>query len=132
MKVTADTNLLVRIAIRDDVKQMQAARTVLEAAEITAITTPALCEFTWVMRHAYKQTPAKIAAGIRVLLASANVAIHRPAAEAGLAMLEAGGDFADGVIAFEGEALGGETFASFDKEAVKRLKKLGHDVFLLA
>ena len=132
MKITADTNLLVRVAIRDDAKQMQAARKALAAAELTTIATPALCEFTWVMRHGYKQTPAKVAAGIRLLLASANVAIDRPAVEAGLAMLEVGGDFADGVIAFEGAALGGEAFVSFDKDAVKRLKKLGPDAMLLA
>ncbi len=41
---------------------------------------------------------------------------------AGLLMLDAGGDFADGVIAWEGKRLGGETFASFDKKAVTRLK----------
>ena len=37
-------------------------------------------------------------------------------------MLEAGGDFADGVIAFEGELLGGQEFVSFDQQAVKWLK----------
>lgn len=39
---------------------------------------------------------------IRSLLESAAVRVDRPAIEAGLAMLVAGGDFADGVIAFEG------------------------------
>jgi hypothetical protein len=32
-----------------------------------------------------------------------------------MAVLEAGGDFADGVIAHAGRWMGGETFASFDK-----------------
>ena len=40
-------------------------------------------------------------------------------------MLEAGGDFADGVIAFEGQWLGGETFVSFDKQAVALLQAQG-------
>jgi len=35
-------------------------------------------------------------------------------------MLEAGGDFADGVV-----ALGGEIFITFDKQAVALLSKLG-------
>ena len=34
-------------------------------------------------------------------------------------MLAAGGDFADGVIAFDGRRLGGEVFASFDRKAVE-------------
>jgi len=32
--------------------------------------------------------------------------------------LEAGGDFADGIIAYEGRQLGAEVFLSFDKDAV--------------
>jgi predicted nucleic-acid-binding protein len=47
-------------------------------------------------------------------------------------LLEAGGDFADGVIAFEGRWLGGETFVSFDKQAVKLLKSAGEAARLLA
>lgn len=50
---------------------------------------------------------------------AANVVVNRPAAEAGLALLEAGGDFADGIIAFEGSLLGGDTFLSFDRQAVR-------------
>jgi predicted nucleic-acid-binding protein len=40
-------------------------------------------------------------------------------------MLDAGGDFADGVIAYEGRWLGGETFVSFDKKAVEKLSAAG-------
>lgn len=36
-----------------------------------------------------------------------NVVLNGPAVEAGLSMLEAGGDFADGVIALDGQRLGG-------------------------
>ena len=52
---------------------------------------------------------------LRQLIEVANVAIDRQATEAGLVMLDAGGDFADGVIAYEGRRLGGEVFVSFDK-----------------
>ena len=47
--------------------------------------------------------------------------VNRRAVEAGLALLDAGGDFADGVIAYEGNWLGAEVFVSFDKKAVKLL-----------
>jgi predicted nucleic-acid-binding protein len=40
-------------------------------------------------------------------------------------MLDAGGDFADGAIAYEGRWLGGETFVSFDRKAVEMLKAQG-------
>lgn len=51
--------------------------------------------------------------------------MNRPAAEAGLALLAAGGDFADGILAFSGARLGAEVFVSFDRRAVKRLAALG-------
>lgn len=53
------------------------------------------------------------------------VATDVPAVEAGLAALRTGGDFADGVIAHQGEALGGTVFASFDRHAVARLRDTG-------
>ena len=50
----------------------------------------------------------------------------------GLDMMRAGGDFADGIIAYAGAWLGGETFVSFDKRAVKRLAQRGQAATLLA
>lgn len=40
-------------------------------------------------------------------------------------MQYAGGDFADGAIAYEGRWLGAETFVSFDRKAVEMLKARG-------
>lgn len=57
--------------------------------------------------------------------------LNRPAVEAGLLMLNAGGDFAYGVIAFEGQWLGGETFVSFDQKAVALLTVQGQSAHLL-
>jgi predicted nucleic-acid-binding protein len=60
-----------------------------------------------------------------------NVAVNRPAVDAGLAMLRDGGDFADGVIAYEGRWLGGGTFVSFNKKAVSLIAKQGQQATLL-
>lgn len=46
-------------------------------------------------------------------------------------MLAMGGDFADGVIAFEGRRLGGEIFASFDRKAVELVASAGGSAKLL-
>jgi transposase len=59
------------------------------------------------------------------------VQVNRPAVDAGLAVLKGGGDFADGVIAYEGAWLGGETFLSFDKKAVSLIAKQGRQARLL-
>ena len=90
-----------------------------------AVATSCLCEFVWVLRRVYGFRAPAIAATIRELLAAGNVETNRPVVDAGLAMLDAGGDFADGVIAYEGRWLGGETFVSFDAKAVEMLKAQG-------
>ena len=131
MKITVDTNVLVRSVVRDDKQQARAAEKVLKEAAVIAVALPALCEFVWVLRKVYELAPADIAAAMRVLLDTGKLAVNRPAAEAGLAMLEAGGDFADGVIAHEGSWLGGETFVSFDKKAVALLTENGQSATLL-
>lgn len=132
MKITADTNVLVRAMVADEPKQARLAQAALQSAELIAITPTALCELVWVLSRGYDIATADIAAAIRRLISSANVEVNRPIVEAGLALLDEGGDFADGVIAFEGVSLGAEAFASFDKDAVRRLKKLGLDSLLLA
>ena len=131
MKVAVDTNVLVRAVVRDDPAQARVATKVLGNAKLIAIALPCLCEFVWVLRRVYGFQPADAATAIRALLAAANVEMNRPAVEAGLSVLEAGGDFADGVIAYEGNWLGGETFVSFDKKAVALLTAQGQRARLL-
>jgi predicted nucleic-acid-binding protein len=58
--------------------------------------------------------------------------MNRPVVEAGLSLLDAGGDFADGVIAHEGNWLGGEEFLSFDSRAVSVLQSQGTRARLLS
>jgi predicted nucleic-acid-binding protein len=132
VRITADTNVLVRAIVADEPKQARLAQSTLEKAELIAVTPTTLCELVWVLSRGYKIANADIAAAIGGLLASAKVEVNRPAVEAGLALLNEGGDFADGVIAFEGASLGGATFVSFDKDAVLALKKLGQESLLLA
>lgn len=130
MKITADTNILVRAVTQDDPVQGPLARKLVTTASLVAVTLPALCEFCWVLRSAYKFGGEDLAAAIRLLLDADNVAIDRQAVDAGLAVLDAGGDFADGIIAHGGQWLGSETFVSFDQKAVTLLKKQGVKVML--
>jgi predicted nucleic-acid-binding protein len=131
VRVTVDTNVLVRAVVGDHPAQSKAAAKLLTEAELVAIALPCLCEFVWVLRKVYGLALSDAASAIRALLVAANVEMNRPAVEAGLAVLDAGGDFADGVIAYEGQWLGGETFVSFDKKAVTLLKKQGQQARLL-
>jgi predicted nucleic-acid-binding protein len=122
VKITPDTNVLVRAIIEDDPRQSPIAQAELDRADAIALALPALCELVWVLSKGYKVPLGEIAGAIRRLIGGANIMVNRPAVEAGLAILEAGGDFADGVIAHEGRWFGADTFVSFDDKAVKLLK----------
>jgi predicted nucleic-acid-binding protein len=85
-----------------------------------------------VLARGYKRSAGEIASAMRRLIDSETIVVDRPAAEAGLAVLQRGGDFADGVIAFEGRRVGGEVFASFDKNAVELIDTTGGRARLLS
>ncbi|SRR6266702_7357597 len=125
MKITPDTNVLVRVLVGDDAEQSKTAEALLKKADVIAISIPALCELAWVLSRGYKTSAENIAASIRHFINASNAVVNRPVAEAGLALLDAGGDFADGVIAHEGNWLGADTFVSFDKKAVKLIEASG-------
>ena len=132
MKIAADTNVLVRAAVQDDARQTRLAMDAMSSAEVVVLTLPALCEFVWVLSQSYRVDAPTLTRSIRNLLSSENVEADRPAVEAGLAMLEAGGDFADGVIAHEGRRQGADAFVSFDRKAVRLLKSQGEPARFLS
>jgi predicted nucleic-acid-binding protein len=128
MKITPDTNVLVRAITGDHEQQSKIAQAELANADLIALALPALCELVWALSQGYNIPSAEIAEAIRRLVNGANVVVNLPAVEAGLALLDAGGDFADGIIAYEGSWLGAETFISFDKKAVKLMEARGESV----
>jgi predicted nucleic-acid-binding protein len=132
VKITVDTNVLVRLAVRDDENQWRAAAKALENAELIAISLSCLCEMVWVLKGFYRFGQEEISKILYSLLNAGNVVMNRAAVEAGLAILEAGGDFADGAIAYEGRWMGGDTFVSFDKKAVALVDKQGQQAQLLS
>ena len=131
MKISVDTNVLARAVLQDDAEQARTAAKILEEASLIAISLPCLCELAWILLRGAQFPKEKVAVAIRALLDAGNVVMNRPAVEAGLSILAAGGDFADGVIAYEGIWLGGETFVSFDKKAVSLLTAQGQPARLL-
>jgi predicted nucleic-acid-binding protein len=125
MRITADTNLLVRVIVRDDVGQAEIALRVLELADAVFVPLPCICEFVWILDSVYALPRDRVAKSIRALVFRANIVVDRTAVSAGLRLLDSGGDFADGVIASTGMAMGAETFVSFDRKAVTRLGQMG-------
>lgn len=131
MRISVDTNVLLRVVVPGDDAQQKAAIETLRAAEAVAISVHVLCELAWVMERTYDAPRAEIAAAIRLFMKTSNVTLNRPAVEAGLDLLDAGGDFADGIVAHDGRKLGGEIFVSFDRKAVKLLTQRGFPAQLL-
>jgi len=131
VKVAVDTNVLTRAILQDDPAQCRTARKLLKEASLIAVSLPCLCELVWILRRGAKLTKEDVAAAVRALFETENVVMNRAAVEWGLELLEAGGDFADGIMAHEGAWLGGETFVSFDKQAVTLLLKRGKTARLL-
>lgn len=125
MKITADTNILVRVIVRDDVSEASTALRILENADAVVLPLPCLCEFAWVLERTYGLSRTLVAASLRGIIQRGNVQTDTEAVGTGLRVLDAGGDFGDGVIAATGAAMGGEMFVSFDRKAVSSLGAIG-------
>jgi predicted nucleic-acid-binding protein len=131
VKITADTNVLVRILMNESASESPRAIDALRNAERIVLTLPMLCELVWVLGRGYRIPRAVIANAIRSIISGGITSVDQPAVRAGLAIMDAGGDFADGVIAFEGRRLGGDVFMTFDKQAAKLIAAEGGKVDLL-
>jgi predicted nucleic-acid-binding protein len=132
MKATVDTNILLRAILDDHPTQSPAAQEMLDRAERVSVTLPTLCEFAWVLRKGYKRSRQEISAALETIARISTISLDRHAVEAGLALANAGGDFADGVIAFEGQRLGGDIFLTFDRGAAELLANAGVATSLLS
>lgn len=131
MRITPDTNLLVRALARDDPAQTGLAQHALQQADLVVLTLPTLCELAWVLTSAYRYAKPDVHRAMQLVVDGDNVLVDEAAVDAGLAALAAGGDFADAVIAHDGAARGGETFLSFDRAAVRLLAAQGRRAQLL-
>jgi predicted nucleic-acid-binding protein len=56
VKITADTNVLVRAAVQDDPHQSRQAANILQRADMVAVPVAVVCEFVWVLRRGYKKS----------------------------------------------------------------------------
>ena len=125
MRITADTNILLRVILDDEPEQAQQARALLERASLIAVPVPVFCELVWTMRRLYKRQPGEVADAVAAILQVAAVTTDRPAVEAGLGVLRAGGDFADGSIHWQRATMGGEIFDTFDRDVLRPLNANG-------
>ncbi len=122
--IAIDTNVLVRLLVRDDEPQYEAARRLIDQAQAddqpVLIVLGVLLETEWVLRSRYKLDKASIAAAIAALLESADVVIeHPPSVEQALYVWNQHptADFADCLLSARAAHLGRSRFATFDVQA---------------
>jgi predicted nucleic-acid-binding protein len=131
VKVGVDTNILVRMFTRDHPQESPKAEAFLREHDIV-VGNQTLCELLWVLRRLYKFNAAELRQAITYLTLAQSVTLDSAAVTNGLLFMDAGGDFADGVIAYEGRRLGSATIATFDRKAAALLEKAGQDCLLLS
>ncbi len=130
--ITLDTNVLIRFFVADDEHQHQQSVALISLAAKFIIPTSVFVEVVWVLMHSYRLSRADVLEVLETFVAYAdNLIINRDEVGAGLAMLKANGDFADGINQYLGEKAGGEVFITFDKQAVNKLTALGRCAHLL-
>jgi predicted nucleic-acid-binding protein len=115
VRIAVDTNVLVRYLTWDDEGQAIQAANAIEGADAVIVPTIVLCELVWVLKRAYRYAGPEIVEILRRLIAVRAVEIERPAAEAGIAMLARGGDFADGVVRYEADRAKAVRLVTFDQ-----------------
>lgn len=117
MMIAVDTNVVVRLLVRDDEDQATRAAALFEGNQIYVCKT-VLLETEWVLRFSYELDGAAILSALRSLAGLPQVTVEdAPAVAESLDLLEAGMDFAD---ALHMTSSGGAAqFATFDK----RLKR---------
>jgi len=120
-----DTNILVRLAIEDDLVQLRKARAFLDAncsaGEPGFVNRITLCEMVWVLTSNYSLRRAEIARHIIALMASTDVVIEDVDAVRAAVPRYVHGNigFADLLIAETNLAAGCKATATFDKRAAR-------------
>lgn len=111
--IALDTNIIVRLLVRDDPAQTAQAAAVARDNRVL-LTTSVLLETEWVLRSRYGVPPASIAEGLRRLIDLDRLTLDHPTIAArALDGFEAGLDFADALhLAASHTAT---EFATFDR-----------------
>jgi len=118
----ADTNVLVRALVHDEGAAGQCAAAQGWLASLDAVYVPQAVqlELVWVLDRAFRFSRAEIVAALSQIADHVAISLQSPDAFlSGLDCLRDGGDFDDGVIAYEATCVGAE-LVTFDRKLAKR------------
>ncbi len=115
--VVIDTNVLVRLLVRDDGEQADRAHALFER-ETVLVTMTVLLETEWVLRNGYRLRREAVLAHLRDACALASTRLEAPdRVLVALDLAEAGFDFADALHC--AATAPDQRFATFDKALIR-------------
>jgi predicted nucleic-acid-binding protein len=124
--IAIDTNVLVRLLVRDNEPQFLVAKRLVDDAALSAtpvlVVLCVLLETEWVLRSRYKLDKPSIAAAFAQLLETRGMAFeHEPTVEEALYLWaqHPSADFADCLLLARAAQLGSTRFMTFDARAAK-------------
>ena len=121
--IALDTNIVVRLLVRDDPAQTAQAVAVVRGSPVL-VTTSVLLETEWVLRSRYRVPRPAIVEGLRRLIDLDQLTLDHPTVAArALDGFEAGLDFADALHLATSHAA--TEFATFDRALAHRAGALG-------
>jgi predicted nucleic acid-binding protein len=115
--IAVDTNVLLRLLVRDDEGRTAAAADFLRrsAGETVLIPDLVLAEVVWTLLRLYRYSRGESAGAIRYLAGLADVEFEsRDRVERALQALDSGGDFVDALLVDIARSNGASKLASFD------------------
>ncbi len=115
--IAVDTNILLRLLVRDDGRQAAAAEDLLRRSAGSAILIPdlVLAELVWTLLRLYGYSRGATVEALRYLAGLADVEFEdRDRVERAMQLFEDGGDFADALLADIARSHGASQLASFD------------------
>ncbi len=120
-----DTNVLMRYLLKDDELQYQlVAPYFLSNEYVLVIPIHVLCETVWLLTKSMKLKKELVLGIILSLTELDNVLVDESLVQAGVEFMKLGGDFADGIIAYETNKYDNSYLLTFDKKAYKIAKAL--------
>ena len=120
--IAVDTNLLVRLLTKDDLRQAKRAAKILESDVIFIPKTVAL-ETEWVLRHAYGIKKGDIMKGFQKMMGLPNVRVEdQQTVFQAISWYGLGLDFADALHL--ASSMKADKFVTFDNAFIKKARKL--------
>lgn len=117
-----DTNVVVRYLVRDDLRQAEQARALIQR-EAVWVAKSVLLETEWVLRATYKYSSASCAEALKAIAGLPTVTVEdETAVERALHWFQSGLEFADALhLASSGDST---QFVTFDRRLIRSAKRI--------